>query len=154
RATGSQVRPGPKRSRARADTAGWPTIRRRAVRAAPSGTRSCGSSTCHCAVKAVLMRPPYEVGSTADVHVDGAVLADLAAEARQLRIVRVDPAAGAGVELPQVLRAGQRLAVQVALVQGRGLVRAPVGVGPDGPVEVDEQHGLAVDRDGGHVAFP
>ncbi len=53
-----------------------------------------------------------------------------------------------------MLRASQRLPVQVTLVQGRGLVRAPVGVGPDGPVEVDEQHGLAVDRDGGHVAFP
>ena len=60
RATGSQVRPGPKRSRALADTAGWPAMRRRAARASPSVTRSCGSSTCHCAAKVVPMRPPYE----------------------------------------------------------------------------------------------
>jgi uncharacterized protein len=35
-----------------------------------------------------------------DVHVDGAVVADLAAETPQLRVVRVDAAAGDGVELP------------------------------------------------------
>ena len=31
---------------------------------------------------------------------------------------------------------------------------APVRVGPDRPVDVDQQHGLTVDHDSGHIAFP
>src|SRR5580693_2620453 len=90
----------------------------------------------------------------ADVHVDHAVLADPAGEPRQLRVVRVDAEAGGRADLPQVLGAGQGVTVQVALVERRGLVRASVGVGQYGAVQVDQEHVLAVDRDGGHVAFP
>ena len=61
RAIGSQVRPGPKRSRARAETTGRPATARSAARASPSVTRSCGSSTCHSAASVVLMRCPPAV---------------------------------------------------------------------------------------------
>src|ERR1700704_1702108 len=87
------------------------------------------------AMAAALATPPPTIvtrvpltASPAGVHVDRAVVADLALEGGQARVVRVDALPGHRVELPQVLGAGQRLAVQVALVQAGRLVRAPVGI--------------------------
>ena len=64
----------------------------------------------------------------ADIDADHPVAVHHARVADQLGVGRVDAAAGPRVELPQVTRAGDRLAVEVTLVQRGCLVRADVPV--------------------------